>query len=150
MNIRTFDLERIQSLYENTVEFNLTESGFHPLKLDEILDEHQLSELAQLNLGYGQTNGAPVLRDRIAGLYGKAGAGNILVTNGSAEANFVAAHTLLKPGDEVVIMVPNYMQLWGIVEEMNCTPVAFHMREENSWAPDLDSGRAYQRPDPPQ
>jgi len=64
MNIRTFDLERIQSLYENTVEFNLTESGFHPLQLDEILDEQQLRQLAQLNLGYGQTNGDPRLRDR--------------------------------------------------------------------------------------
>ncbi|HIA12423.1 MAG TPA: aminotransferase class I/II-fold pyridoxal phosphate-dependent enzyme [Flavobacteriales bacterium] len=138
MNIRTFDLERIQSLYENTVEFNLTESGFHPLQLDEILDEQQLRQLAQLNLGYGQTNGDPRLRDRIAGLYENAGAGNVLVTNGSAEANFVAAHTLLNAGDEVVIMIPNYMQLWGIVEEMLCTPVAFHMREENNWAPDLE------------
>jgi len=138
MNIRTFDLERIQSLYENTVDFNLTESGFHPLQLDEILDEKQLKELVGLNLGYGQTNGDPRLRDRIADLYNNARAENVLVTNGSAEANFVAAHTLLKAGDEVVIMVPNYMQLWGIVEEMGCTPTAFHMREENNWAPDLE------------
>ena len=33
MKIRIFELERVQSIYENTVEFTLTESGFHPLKL---------------------------------------------------------------------------------------------------------------------
>ena len=37
MKIRIFELERVQSIYENTVEFNLTESGFHPLKLNSFL-----------------------------------------------------------------------------------------------------------------
>ena len=59
------------------------------------------------------------------------------MTNGSAEANFVACHTLLEAGDEVVMMIPNYMQIWGIVEEMGAIPRAFHLREENGWAPDL-------------
>jgi len=30
------------------------------------------------------------------------------------------------------------MQIWGIVEEMGATPRAFHLHEENGWAPDLD------------
>ncbi len=138
MNVRTFDLERIQSLYENTVDYNLTESGFHPFQLKELLTNQQLEELSGLVLGYGQTNGAIPLRERIAALYPDYHAENVLVTNGSAEANFVAAHTLLKKGDEVIIMVPNYMQLWGIVEEMGCIPKAFHLREENNWQPDLE------------
>jgi aspartate/methionine/tyrosine aminotransferase len=142
MNIRVFDLERIQSLYENTVEFNLTESGFHPFKLKELLNEQQLNEVQDLVLGYGQTNGSIALRNRISALYPNLNSENIMVTNGSAEANFVAAHTLLKAGDEMVMMVPNYMQLWGIVEEMGCTPRPFHLREENGWAPDLDELRA--------
>ena len=44
MKIRIFELERVQSLYENTVEFNLTESGFHPLKLNEFLTAEQLAD----------------------------------------------------------------------------------------------------------
>jgi aspartate/methionine/tyrosine aminotransferase len=93
-------------------------------------------------LGYGQTNGSIPLRERIAALYQGQTIDNVLVTNGSAEANFVACHSLLEAGDEVVMMVPNYMQIWGVVEEMGAVPKAFHLREENEWAPDLDELRA--------
>jgi len=137
MKIPIFELERVQSIYENTVEYNLTESGFHPYRLDELLNADELAELSRTALGYGQTNGSVPLRERIAALYDGQSVENVLVTNGSSEANFVACHTLVEAGDEVVIMVPNYMQIWGIVEEMGAVPKAFHLREENSWAPDL-------------
>ena len=142
MNIRIFELERVQSVYENTVEFNLTESGFHPLKLNEFLTPKQLAELENTVLGYSQTNGSIALRETIASLYPDQNNNNVLVTNGSAEANFVACHTLLEAGDEIVMMVPNYMQIWGIAEEMGVIPHAFHLREENQWAPDLDELRS--------
>ena len=70
MNFETFELERIQSLYENTVDFNLTESGFHPYTLDELLTTDQLQDLHRTVLGYGQTNGSVALRERIAALFG--------------------------------------------------------------------------------
>ena len=142
MNIPIFELERVQSVYENTVDYNLTESGFHPYKLSEILTNKQLNELHELILGYGQTNGSPALRNRIASLYPNCEIDNILVTNGSAEANFVVCHTLLEAGDEVIMMVPNYMQIWGIAEEMGCKLAAFSLKEENGWAPDLDELRS--------
>ena len=142
MKIPIFELERVQSIYENTVEFNLTESGFHPLTLSELLTPEQIEELTGIVLGYGQTNGSIPLRERIAALYVGQNVDNVLVTNGSAEANFVACHSLLEAGDEVVMMVPNYMQIWGIVEEMGAAPIGFHLREENGWAPDLDELRS--------
>ena len=141
MKIPIFELERVQSMYENTVDYNLTESGFHPYRLDELLSVDELAELSRTALGYGQTNGSLPLRERIAALYDGQGVENVLVTNGSSEANFVACHTLVEAGDEVVIMVPNYMQIWGIVEEMGAVPKAFHLREDKSWAPDLDELR---------
>jgi len=141
MKIPIFELERVQSIYENTVEYNLTESGFHPYRLDELLSGDELAELSRTALGYGQTNGSLPLRERIAALYDGQGVDNVLVTNGSSEANFVACHTLVEAGDEVMIMVPNYMQIWGIVEEMGAVPKAFHLLEEKSWAPDLDELR---------
>ncbi len=138
MPIRDFALERIQSLYENTVDYNLTESGFHPFTLGELLSPEQLAEMHQLTLGYGQTNGAIPLRRQIAKqLYPGFDEDNIMVTNGSSEANYLAMHTLLENGDEVIIMNPNYLQIWGAVEEMGCIPKAFHMRSEHRWAPDL-------------
>jgi aspartate/methionine/tyrosine aminotransferase len=141
MRIPIFELERVQSLYENTVEYNLTESGFHPLRLEELLSGAQLAELAAVPIGYGQTNGALLLRERVAALYPRQTAANVLVTSGSSEANFIACHTLVEPGDEVVMMVPNYMQIWGIVEEMGAVPKAFHLRENQAWAPDLEELR---------
>ncbi|MDX2437362.1 MAG: aminotransferase class I/II-fold pyridoxal phosphate-dependent enzyme [Acidobacteriota bacterium] len=141
MRIPIFELERVQSIYENTVDFNLTESGFHPYTLNELLEPAQIADLADAVIGYGQTNGAILLRERIASLYPHQSVDNVLVTNGSSEANFIACHTLVEPGDEVVMMVPNYMQIWGIVEEMGAQPRAFHLREDRAWAPDLDELR---------
>ena len=39
-------------------------------------------------------------------------------------------------------MIPNYMQIWGIAEEMGCTMKPFHLKEENKWAPDLEELKA--------
>ena len=137
MNIPIFELERIQSVYENTVDYNLTESGFHPYTLNELLDKKQLDNLNNLVLGYGQTNGSIPLRKRISALYDNANEDNVLVTNGSSEANFVACHTLLEEGDEVLMMLPNYMQIWGIAEEIGCKVYGFNLQADNRWAPNL-------------
>jgi aspartate/methionine/tyrosine aminotransferase len=122
MKIQVFELERVQSIYENTVDYNLTESGFHPLTLSELLSGEQIDELTQTTLGYGQTNGSIALRERIAGLYDGQSIDNVLVTNGSAEANFIACHTLLEAGDEVVMMVPS-STAWN-VRASSAPPIA--------------------------
>lgn len=146
MNIPIFELERVQSLYENTVDYNLTESGFHPYTLKELLSTAEIEVLTNTVLGYGQTNGAISLRKRIASLYHGADLENILVTNGSSEANFIACHTLLQKGDHVVMMVPNYMQIWGIAAEMGCELDSFSLKPENQWKPDLEELRAKVKP----
>ena len=142
MQIETFELERTQSLWENDVEFNLTESGVHPYTLRELLNERELDELCDLRLGYGWTNGEPELREAIAELYPGATTDHVLVTNGSAEANFVAMWSLLEPGDEIALMLPNYMQIWGIARSQGVEVRPFHLREEKRWAPDLDELRS--------
>ena len=62
MKFEQFDLERNQSLFENEVDFNLSESGVHPLKLSEILNEEEQKEILNKELIYGYTNGTPDLR----------------------------------------------------------------------------------------
>ena len=44
MKFEQFDLERNQSLFENEVDFNLSESGVHPLKLSEILNNFKCEQ----------------------------------------------------------------------------------------------------------
>lgn len=136
--IETFELERTQSIWENTVDYNLTETGVHPFSLEEFLTPEERDTLLKLELGYGQTNGDPVLREVISDLYPGAGKNNVLVTTGSIEANFVAVWSLLEPGYEVLCMLPNYMQIIGLARSLGITVRTFQLKEELGWQPDLN------------
>jgi len=138
MKIEVFELERTQSLWENRVKYNLTESGIHPYSLNEILDKEEIKDLLSMGLGYGQTNGSIELREAISRLYPGTDLDNVLVTNGSAEANFITIWTNLEPGDELILMLPNYMQIWGIARSFGVTVKPFYLREDLNWGPDLD------------
>ena len=136
---RPFAMERMMSKWENRVEYNLSESGVHPVTLRELVgDPEAAGALLGTELNYPQTNGIPELRERIAALYPRATPDNVLVTVGCAEANFITLQTLLEPGDELVVMLPNYMQIWGIGHNYGFQVNAFHLREERGWAPDMD------------
>src|SRR4051812_43822910 len=111
MRFEPFALERMQSTWENRVAWNLSESGVHPLRVEELADTTaDRSALLAQDLGYTQTNGTPELRTAIASLYPDAGPQHVQVTNGGSEANLLALAHLLEPGDELVMMMPNYMQ----------------------------------------
>ena len=110
MNIEPFALERLQSRYEHQVEINLSESGVEPLRLEELLPANDVGSLLREPLGYPQTNGTVALRELVAADYPGASADHVLITAGSAEANFLACWRLVEPGDEVVVLHPNYLQ----------------------------------------
>jgi aspartate/methionine/tyrosine aminotransferase len=115
MKLEQFAMERMQSTYENEVEFNLSESGVQPLRLAELVDdEASRAALMTEALRYTQSNGTVPLRSDIAALYAGATPSHIQVTNGGSEANYITTWNLVEPGDEVVLMVPNYMQTWGL------------------------------------
>lgn len=127
MRLETFAMERYQSTWENIVDYNLSESGVHPFTLSEFLTAEQLTELSQIRLGYNQTNGSEALREAIASLYPGATSRNVLVTAGSAEANFLAIWRLLDSGDEIALMLPNYMQIWGAAQAFGALVRPFHL-----------------------
>ena len=115
MRIEPFRMERMQSRYENYVEFNLSESGVDPMSAGELLaDDDARAALLATPLGYNQSNGTEELRDRIAAFYAGAGRANVLVTNGGSEANYATLWSLLEAGDRVAYMLPNYLQTWGL------------------------------------
>jgi len=140
----TFDLERWQSTWENRVRFNLSESGVHPLSIRELLAlaGAPSDPLLDVRLGYSQSNGTDTLRQRVAALYPGASPDQVLVTTGSAEANYVAALRLIEPGDKVAMMLPNYLQLWGHVQNLGAVVRGFRLHEERGWAPDVNEIRA--------
>ena len=138
MRIEPFAMERWQSEWENRVSHNLSESGVHAMKVRELLGDGGEDVLSH-GLHYGQSNGSEELRAAVARLYPGAGVENVVVTNGSAEANFICAWRLVEAGDEVVIVLPNYMQLPGIVRALGATLVPVALSEEKGWGLDLDA-----------
>jgi len=138
-----FMMERMMSKFEKEVEYNLSESGVHPLTLKELYqdDSDGLAGLLSLELDYAHANGIPELRENIAALYPGAGPENVLVTVGAIEANYDILWSLLSTGDEVVVMLPNYMQIWGLAKNMDLDLKTFTLDEKNGWAPDLDGLR---------
>jgi aspartate/methionine/tyrosine aminotransferase len=141
MQIEPFRMERMQSEWENRVAHNLSESGVHPMTVGELLGGDDLGALRDERLLYVQSNGSEALRRAIAALYPGAGPDNVVVANGTAEANYISAWRLVEPGDEVVMMLPNYMQTWGVIRSWGANVVSWPLREELGWAPDLDDLR---------
>jgi len=122
MRLEPFAMERMQSTYENHVTWNLSESGVHPLTLGELVDDDAArAALMAEGLRYTQSNGTAALRDAIATQYPGATREHVQVTNGGSEANYVTTWNLVEPGDEIVMMVPNYMQTWGLARAFGAT-----------------------------
>ena len=94
-----FEMERWQSTWENTVDFNLSESGVQPTPLRELLgDEAATERFLDYPLAYSQGNGTPELRTKIAAMYRDVTPNQVLVTNGSSEANLLAMWHLVERG----------------------------------------------------
>ena len=139
-----FDLERWQSTWENRVRFNLSESGVHPLTVQELLGLAGASAMPLLGvrLGYSQSNGTDLLRERIAALYPGASPDQILVTTGSSEANFVTCWLVIEPGDTVAVLQPNYQQTWGLAQNFGAKVRPIQLHEKEGWEPFAEEIRA--------
>src|SRR2546425_10663224 len=107
MRFVPFELERWQSTWENRVRFNLSESGVHPLSIQELLGLAGASAvpLLEVRLGYSQSNGTDPLRGPIAALYPRASPEPGLVTTGRSAANLILCWPLLVAGGKVGIML---------------------------------------------
>jgi len=140
MKINPFRMERWQSTWENRVQFNLSESGVHPMTPTELLELAGADSQALLHqrLVYNQSNGTEALRELVAAIYPGATLENVIVSNGGSEANYITTWSLVGPDDVVVMEAPNYMQIWGEAEAFAREVRPFHLEQGRGWAPDLD------------
>jgi len=148
MTLEPFKMERLQSEWENVVRYNLSESGVEPLKVTELLNmfgegKALQTQLMERRLGYPQTNGTVELRTLISEMYHGTNAQNVIVTNGTAEANFIAIWNLLDKKDtekdELVLMLPNYMQIPGLAKAFGAHIRPLNLKKEGEkWVPDLE------------
>ena len=139
MPIELFEMERMQSTWENLVDYDMSESGVRPLTLRELVEMgFDLEAFLDQPLGYSQSNGTIELRERIAALYPGADVDRIEVTNGTSEANYLVALSQLRPGDEFAMELPNYMQMPGVARSLGATVRTFHLQQETGWEPYWD------------
>ena len=139
MRIPIFEMERMQSTWENLVDFDMSESGVRPVTLRELVElGFDLDAALDMPLGYSQSNGTLPLREQLTTTYAGATVDHIEVTNGTSEANYLLALAMLQPGDEIAMEIPNYMQLWGVPHSLQAPVRTFRLRPDQGWEPDWE------------
>jgi len=139
MKIEPFEMERMQSTWENLVDYDLSESGILPLTLNDLVAMGlDVDALMDVPLGYSQSNGTPELKELLTKIYPGADHANIEVTNGTSEANYLLALSLIQPGDVFALEMPNYMQLRGLPRSLGAEVKPFRLRFEDDWEIDWD------------
>jgi len=134
MRLEPFQLERYFGQYEFSVRFPLAASDCDGLPLSEVLslaDDETRRLWETLALGYTETQGHPLLREEIAGLYDGCDPGQVLVA-APEELIFLALHSLVHNGDHLVCTFPAYQSLYSIAESLHA--------EVSRWEPDEGAG----------
>jgi len=141
MTIRAFQLERYFARWEFTAPYLLSASDCEAMSVGELLDLAgvPLSALAELRLGYTESQGDPALRATIARFHTHVAADDVVVTNAPEEAIFLTMQAVLNPGDRVVVQTPCYQSLFELAVQRGCDVHPWPMVEAgDGWRMDLD------------
>jgi aspartate/methionine/tyrosine aminotransferase len=143
LKIPDFELERWKAKFVGPDVIDLTETGIpEPLRLREIMttsSSSSIDDVLDLKLDYATIYGNTLLRERIAQLYSNAvEKDNVLVTSSTSEGNMISVNTLVNNGDEVLIQVPSFMQIPGLLEANGVRIRKYHLKPENDWKLDVD------------
>jgi hypothetical protein len=128
-------LETTDAAPEAIVGFSLSGSP----KLGDYLDD--LDPNQSLDWNNRDFRGLPELRDHVleqAGLTGICARGNVLITAGAAEANYLAIMQLLQPGDEIVIETPGWPQAEVLAKAIGAKITRVTRHEADGWHLPID------------
>jgi aspartate/methionine/tyrosine aminotransferase len=141
MRLDPFVMERMQSLWWHRVDHDLSESGVRPMTVRELLGaDADADAFVATALGYPLSEGSEESRAHIAAWYPGATASSVTLTSGGSEANFLTLWTLLERGTRLAVMVPNYLQGWGLGRQFADASDTFQLRLRGGrWSLDLDS-----------
>jgi capreomycidine synthase len=129
--------------YYFSTEIDLGCSGVENFSFGELRQLFNITpdDLDRIVLRDSRTLGDPDLRTAIGNRWGNGKAERVMATNGSSEAIYLIMHSLLEPGDEVVVLDPAYQQLFSLAESIGCKLKHWRLRFENSFRPDLSEAR---------
>jgi aspartate/methionine/tyrosine aminotransferase len=142
MSLSPFKLERYFAQYEFKLKYLLSPSDCESLAMDELLQMASPASLVLwqgLKLAYTESQGHPLLREAVAGLYEHMPPENVLIA-APEEAIFIAMQTLLRPGDHVVAVSPAYQSLHEIARSIGCELTKWNLQPglDGRWHVDLD------------
>ncbi len=143
-----FRLETYFARWEFNARYHLSASDAQALPLAALLDLASPEDRAAweaLPLGYTETRGGPGLLEAIASTYESISPAELLCFAGAEEAIYSAMHTILRPGDHTITIIPNYQSLESVpltLGEVTGIP----LDPESNWDLDLDRVRDAIRP----
>jgi aspartate/methionine/tyrosine aminotransferase len=136
------ELESPEQLGYDTIRYNLSESSVADRRLGELK-----VRLDDVLLCYGDHRGAPDLRRQIAATGSGVSAEDVLVTPGAAGALFIIATSLLRKGDHIVVIRPNYATNIETPRAIGCDISFIDLTFENGFRLDLAAVEAAIRPE---
>jgi aspartate/methionine/tyrosine aminotransferase len=141
MEVSPFRIERFYARYEHSTRFMLSSSDCQSRSIAELLelepDAHQ--RLLECWCGYTEPPGGPELRQAIALLYERTGAGEVVVTSCAEEGIFLLYHAFLRPGDHVIVETPCYESALEVARSTGAEVSRWQRRYQDRWAHDLDA-----------
>ncbi len=148
MKIEPFRLERYFAKYEFNAPYLLSSSDCESITIKDLLDMQPGSadEFMRLHLGYTESEGAPLLREQIAGLYSNMDPANILVHTGAEEAIFNAMNVILDRGDHVIVHYPCYQSLMEVATAIGAEVTLWKGDPTHNWRLDLEVLKDHIRP----
>lgn len=143
MKIDKFKVEEWFNKYEKSALYDLADTCVESLSINKLLEitgnkESYLEELFNKKLNYGDIHGSLRLKKAICTLYNKQTEDNITITHGTIGANQLVMLSLVEPNDEIISIIPTYQQHYSIPKAFGGNVKILHLKEENSWLPNLD------------
>lgn len=142
MKLSEFKLEAFFAKHEFTAPYLLSGSDAESHSMEELVnmaDAECLTLWKNLRLGYTETPGLPLLREEVSKLYASQGKENILICAGAGELIYISMHTLLNPGDHVVVLTPCYQSLKEVAKGIGAKVTEFNLDFENGqWVFNLE------------
>lgn len=133
-------LERWMRHYYFAVDADIGSSGVENFSFRELRQRLGITheELDRIVFHDSQTLGGEGISQALADRWTGGDTSRVMVTHGSTEANFLTMTSLLRPGDEVVVLDPFYQQLYAIAAGIGCSLKRWPLRWEQAFHPDLD------------
>lgn len=124
------EIESPEQLGYGNIRYNLTESSVADMRLEQLGID---LDVRRLLLSYTDHVGNPALRERIAAEGDGLTIADVLVTPSAAAALFIVATALLKEGDHLVVMRPNYATNLETPRAIGCQLQPLDLRFEEGW-----------------